>query len=99
MVLGPISLIFCGHLGDPIQLDGAALAISVSNPNEVCGKGMFSVVSICLSVNRGYPHVTNTNAALDLTILPPSLSPPLSPTPYFKLFGHQTWTALAPAPC
>ena len=31
MVLGPISLIFCGHLGDPIQLDGAALAISVSN--------------------------------------------------------------------
>ena len=30
MIMGPISLIFCGHLGDKIQLDGAALAISVS---------------------------------------------------------------------
>ncbi len=30
MLLGPISLIFCGHLNDAIQLDGAALAISVS---------------------------------------------------------------------
>ena len=30
MIIGPISLIFCGHLGDAIKLDGAALAISVS---------------------------------------------------------------------
>ena len=30
MLIGPISLIFCGHLGDAIQLDGAALGISVS---------------------------------------------------------------------
>ena len=31
MIIGPISLIFCGHLSDAIKLDGAALAISVSN--------------------------------------------------------------------
>ncbi|KAK2174353.1 hypothetical protein NP493_810g01019 [Ridgeia piscesae] len=31
MLIGPISLIFCGHLGDPIQLDGAALGISMIN--------------------------------------------------------------------
>ena len=30
MIIGPVSLIFCGHLGDAIQLDGAALAICVS---------------------------------------------------------------------
>ena len=30
MIMGPISLMFCGHLGDRILLDGAALAISVS---------------------------------------------------------------------
>lgn len=31
MLLEPVSLIFCGHLGDPIQLDGAALGISMIN--------------------------------------------------------------------
>ncbi|KAI0220142.1 Multidrug and toxin extrusion protein 1 [Lamellibrachia satsuma] len=31
MLVGPISLIFCGHLGDRIQLDGAALGISMIN--------------------------------------------------------------------
>ena len=30
LLLSPVALIFCGHLGDTIQLDGAALAISVS---------------------------------------------------------------------
>ena len=30
MIIGPISLIFCGHLGTAVKLDGAALAISVS---------------------------------------------------------------------
>ena len=30
LLLSPVALIFCGHLGDAIQLDGAALAISVS---------------------------------------------------------------------
>ena len=30
MLIAPISLIFCGHLGDPVKLDGAALGISVS---------------------------------------------------------------------
>ena len=29
LLLSPVALIFCGHLGDAIQLDGAALAISV----------------------------------------------------------------------
>ena len=36
MLVGPISLIFCGHLGDRIQLDGAALGISVSRRPLVC---------------------------------------------------------------
>ena len=30
MLIAPVSLIFCGHLGDPIKLDGAAMGISVS---------------------------------------------------------------------
>ena len=30
MWMGPISLMLVGHLDDPVQLDGAALAISVS---------------------------------------------------------------------
>ena len=37
MLLGPISLIFCGHLGDPIKLDGAALAVSVRNSRHFGG--------------------------------------------------------------
>ena len=30
MIIGPISIVFCGHLGSTEELDGAALAVSVS---------------------------------------------------------------------
>ena len=30
LLMSPVALIFCGHLGNAVQLDGAALAISVS---------------------------------------------------------------------
>ena len=36
MLIAPISLVFCGHLGDKIQLDGAALGISVSRMSGTC---------------------------------------------------------------
>ena len=30
LLIGPISIVFCGHLGSTEELDGAALAVSVS---------------------------------------------------------------------
>jgi Na+-driven multidrug efflux pump len=31
MLVGPVASMFCGHMADPLMLDGAALAISVSD--------------------------------------------------------------------
>ena len=62
MMITPISLIFCGHLGDPIKLDGAALGISVSQNQNQNQKFMYSIpTKKCIQSKRndfgsGYPY-------------------------------------------
>ena len=45
-----------------------------------CGKVMFSVLSVCLSVHRGY-HVNITHNALHLAMLPFCIRPSLARDP------------------
>merc|ERR1712047_180309 len=47
MLIGPVSLVFCGHLEDTVKLDGAALAISMINV-------------ICISVAQGLGTACDT---------------------------------------
>ena len=41
LMLGPVSLVFCAHLGSQEQLDGAALAISVRRELNISHDRMF----------------------------------------------------------
>lgn len=54
MIMGPISLIFCGHLGDKIELDGAALAMSMMNATCMAiGQGLGTACDTFFSQTYG----------------------------------------------
>jgi len=54
LMIGPISLIFCGHLGDAVKLDGAALAISMINATCISvGQGMGTACDTFFSQSYG----------------------------------------------
>jgi len=54
MIIGPISLIFCGHLGDAVKLDGAAMAISMINATCISvGQGMGTACDTFFSQSYG----------------------------------------------
>jgi len=54
MIIGPISLIFCGHLGSATKLDGAALAISMINATCISvGQGMGTACDTFFSQSYG----------------------------------------------
>lgn len=54
MIMGPISLMFCGHLGDPILLDGAALSMSMINATCIAiGQGLGTACDTFFSTTFG----------------------------------------------
>ena len=49
MIMGPISIVFCGHLGSTEELDGAALALSVSDPLSIT---IFEVIFMLVLIEK-----------------------------------------------
>ena len=71
LMLGPVSLVFCAHLGSQEQLDGAALAISVRRELNISHDRMFQfdlpvyvvfqvINSTCITVAQGLGTACDT---------------------------------------
>ena len=78
MLIGPMSLIFCGHLGCPIQLDGAALGISVSLSPYFLSPSIYLPLSLYLSQSRSFSLTRTPQCILLYLSLSLSLSLALS---------------------
>merc|ERR1712038_459962 len=70
MIIGPISLIFCGHLGSATKLDGAALAISMINATCISvGQGMGTACDTFFSQSYGSKNRKKVGLYLQKAVL------------------------------
>ncbi|ELU15421.1 hypothetical protein CAPTEDRAFT_224570 [Capitella teleta] len=78
MIIGPISLMFCGHLADPILLDGAAMSISMINATCIgVGQGLGTACDTFFSQSFGSVNKKNVGVNMQramyiflLTLIP-----------------------------
>ena len=70
IVIGPISLMFCGHLGDVIKFDGAALGNSMINVIVLAvGQGLGTACDTCFSQTFGSRNKKHVGVYVQKAIL------------------------------